>query len=112
MTIESTRKYANDLLLNINKKEILLYPRDKNLDFINKYSLSNEDIKYIVNSITIEQFKGRIPNKDKKIHSKYLYIFKTIVELEDEYGVIFGYVYIKICEIKPGILVVSIHIDE
>ena len=108
----TSKIYANEILKGINKKRIFLLKRSKNDDFISKYSFNQKDIEEIVYSLTENLFKEKIINKDKKINSKYLYVFKVVVDLKDEYGVITNYIYIKICDIKEDILVVSLHEDE
>ncbi len=108
----TTKSYANEILKDIKKKKIQLYERDKNIIFVKKYNLTTKDIESIIYSLTANHFKGRIENKDKRINSKYLYYFIVLIPLQDEYGSVIEKVYIKICEISKGILVVSLHENE
>ena len=108
----TSMNYAREILNNINEKNIIILPREKNLLFLKKYNIKTSDVISIVLSLTEHHFKERIINNDFKIKTKYLYVFKPLIRLPDEYGEILDYVYIKICEIKDGILVVSIHEDE
>ena len=108
----TTTNYAKEILNNINEKNIIILKRDKNIIFMKKYNMKEKDIINIIFSLNEHYFKEKILNSDSKIKAKYLYVFKPLIRLTDEYGEILDYVYIKICEIKDGILVVSIHEDE
>jgi len=108
----TSKIYAKEILKDITNKRIILYERDKNIEFVKKYNITNRDIENIIYSLTEYHFKAKIDNKDKNIKADYLYYFKAILSLTDEYGNTLEYVYIKICEIKKGILVVSLHPDE
>ena len=104
--------YAREILKDIENKKIIVYKRNKNDEILIKYSLNQEDIEEIIHGLTDNHFKERIINLDKRIIAEYLYIFKVSINLNDGYGMISKYIYIKICEIKKGILVVSLHEDE
>ena len=108
----SSKKYANEILKDIKRKKVVLYERDKNIQFVKKYNLNQNDIEEIIYNLTTNHFKAKMNNNDKKIKSEYLYYFKVSMNLNDEYGETYVYTYIKICEIIKGILVVSIHEDE
>ena len=66
----------------------------------------------IVNSLDITSFKERRENLDSRINTKYLYVFKPLIRLTDEYGSTLNHIYVKICELNNNILVVSIHQDD
>lgn len=109
----TSKIYAEEILNEIQGKEVILYERDKNLDFVKKYNISSYDIRDIVYSLTANNFIAKIDNKDSKIPVKYLYYFKSYIQLYDEYGCILEYIYIKLCVVNNKIiLVVSLHIDE
>ena len=108
----TSKIYAKGILKDIENKKIIVYKRDKNDEFLIKYNLNQKDIEEITYGLTENHFKEKILNLDKKIITKYLYVFKVSINLNDGYGMISKYVYIKICEIKKGILVVSLHEDE
>ena len=108
----TSKTYAKEILNNIDKKKIIVLKRDKNDCFIIKYGLSQKDIEDIVYGLTDNLFKEKIINLDKRIKTEYLYVFKAVIELNDEYGFLSNYIYIKICEIRENILVVSLHEDE
>ena len=108
----TSKSYAKEILKDIKKKKIIRRKRDKNLDFIKKYNIKQRDIEEIIFGLTENIFKGKLKNEDKSIKAEYLYYFKTIVNLSDEFGEINKYIYIKICEVEENVLVVSIHEDE
>ena len=109
MVINTSRVLARKILKDINNKKIILYERDKNIEFIEKYSISTETINEIIYSLTEDYFIERIDNKDPKIKCIYLYVFNVIYEFTDIYGESLKKVYIKIGEIEEGILLVSFH---
>ncbi len=112
MVSYSAKSYAKEILDSICSKKVIPYERDKNLDFIKKYSLLNSDIEEIIYSLDKNNFIERKENKDKRIKSKFLYVFYVLCDLNDEYGNEIKKIYIKICEIESGILVVSFHENE
>ena len=112
MVSYTSKNYAKEILDSIGSKKVFLYERDKNLEFVKKYSLLISDIEEIIYSLDEKYFIERIENKDKKIKSKFLYVFCVLLELNNEFGDRIKKVYIKICEIESGILVVSFHESE
>lgn len=108
----TAKTYSKEILKDIKDKKILIYEREKNLIFIHKYRLSVDEIEEIIYGLTKYHFKEKIENKDKKINADYLYVFKAVVNINDGFGEKYEYIYIKICEIKPNILIVSLHLDE
>ena len=110
MASYTSKIYAKEILDIIPNKRIIVLERDKNKIFMEKYSITTEDINDIVYSLNPNCFIERIDNKDKKIKSKYLYVFNVIQELNDEYGETLEKLYIKICAIDEYVLLVSIHL--
>ena len=108
----TAKTYSKEILKDIKDKKILIYEREKNLIFIHKYRLSVDEIEEIIYGLTEYHFKEKIENEDKKINADYLYVFKAGVNINDGFGEKYEYIYIKICEIKPNILIVSLHLDE
>ena len=104
--------YAKEILDIIPGKRIIIRSRDKNIEFLKEYSLKNDNIVDIVNSLNENHFKERRINCDSSIKSRYLYVFKPLLKITNYNGDSLDYVYIKICEIDDNILVVSIHKDD
>lgn len=109
MAVNTSKIVAKEILNDINNKKIILYERDKNRQFIKKYSISKDEIDEIIYSLTDNHFIERIENKDSKIKSKYLYIFNVLYEFTNESGECLIKLFIKIGEIEDGVLLVSFH---
>ena len=105
----TSKNIAREILDNIENERIILSKRDKNMDFIKKYSLLQADIEEIVYSLKENNFVEKIENKDSKIKANFLYIFNPVVSFNDIYGKVVKKLYIKICKIVEGIFVVSLH---
>lgn len=110
----TAKHYANEVLKKINDKTrfIIFTKRDKNAQFMAKYGLSHKDIEEYVLSLSSDNFVEKIKNEDSKIRTDYLYVFKLITELSDEYGCILEQIYVKLCTlngVEDKILIVSFH---
>lgn len=113
MKMES-KHYAKEILNYINEETcfVISTKRDKNARFMAKYGLSHRDIVEYIFCLSDDDFVEKIENKDPKIKSDYLYVFKIMTELTDEYGTVLENIYVKLCMIdgvREKILVVSFH---
>lgn len=110
----TSKNYAKEILDDINEETcfIISTKREKNARFTAKYGLSHKDIEEYILSLTVDDFIEKIENKDSKIKTDYLYVFKIMTELTDEYGATLESIYIKLCKlngVKEKILIVSFH---
>jgi len=110
----TSRHYANEILKDIHNKKLILCVRDKNIEFMKQYGLSKEVIDNYVYQLTPNYFSERIENEDKNIKAKYLYVFRPLISLVDEYGFYNKIkLYIKLCSYDGDrTLIVSFHEDD
>lgn len=94
------------------QKRIIISQRKKNLDFMKKNNISEKEAIEIVKDLTIDVFDEKRKNKDRSIKADYLYIFKPLININDEYGRKIERMYIKICNVKDNIYTVSFHEND
>ncbi len=57
--------------------------RNKNKDFIEKYGLTDKNIKDILSTLEPQDFINKVETQNNKYNSDYLYIFKKKVSLDN-----------------------------
>ena len=105
--------YAKEILEGIEGKKIIIKNKEKNLNFLKKYNVTNNKRLQIIKSLNDNSFKEKIENKDKNIKTDYLYVFGPIHHLYDFYGIEnIVKLYIKIGKVNDYIYAESFHEDS
>lgn len=105
---EITRKFIQELLKDIkiiaSKRKLIIYPRNKTVDFMKEHGFLEEDLIEAILNLTPEDFNPP-PEEDRDGYPGHIYKFKTYI---DEI-----YVYIKIRYNPPKeVVCFSFHEDE
>lgn len=109
----TSREYSNEILSVIDNKRIVISNKEKNIKFLNEYSIRDSERKNIIRSLTSRNFVEKRKNGDLRIKSDWLYIFDPICQLTNSSGIDeFVKLYIKICIIDDVVYVESFHEDS
>lgn len=113
--ILTKRELINKIHEYNNDQFIISIDRQKNLDTFIKYDIDKDDIYNYINLLTEKNYKKYINNLDSRYKCKYLYQFRIVISLFDEFGISTRVpIYIKVgFHINGKILyVVSFHEDD
>ncbi|MBQ3306667.1 MAG: hypothetical protein IJG68_00580 [Bacilli bacterium] len=109
----TAKEFSNEILNVMDNKKIIISGKEKNIRFLNEYSITNNQRINIIKALTSKNFVEKRKNGDAKIKTEWLYIFNPNYLLTNIYGEEeFVKLYIKICVINNVIYVESFHKDS